>query len=345
MNTISATLPQEGDTDTTHTELPSVWDTIIIGGGPAGLTAALYAARGGLRTLVLEGIPESSTVLPGGQLNLTPEIENYPGYEHGMGMELVQVMRGQAESFGAEILTLKAEAIDTDGPVKRVLASEMPGLEESQTFHSRTIVLATGAIAKRLGVPGEDDLFGRGVSTCATCDGAFFEGEDVVVVGGGDTAVEEALYLANLASSVRLVHRRDSLRANGKDVERLLSCENVNILWDTVVERVIVSDEGTFGGLDVRNVKTGDIHKEEAAGLFVAIGHDPATELLVNAEGAYALDLDEAGFIIAQEGSSLTTVPGLFVAGDVADSKYRQAITAAASGCKAAMDIAEYLGK
>lgn len=323
--------------------MPRIFDTIIIGGGPAGLTAAIYAARGGLSTLLLEGIMESSTVLPGGQLNLTPEIQNYPGFSQGTGTDLVQVMRNQALSFGTVIKELKAESLSLEGDIKEVQASEYPGYIEPETFHGRTVVLATGAIAKRLDIPGEEDWFGRGVSTCATCDGAFFQGEPVAIVGGGDTAVEEALYLSKIASEVTLIHRRDELRASGKDVEKLLSTPNINILWNTVVEGVYHGDAKSFPGIDIRDTENGDVGFLDIKGLFIAVGHDPATELLANDEHVYIIDLDDSGFVVAEEGHTKTSIPGLFVAGDVADSKYRQAITAAASGCQAAMDLAEYI--
>lgn len=327
----------------THTITPKIYDAIIIGGGPAGLTAAIYASRGGLSTLLIEGIMESSTILPGGQLNLTPEIENYPGFLEGTGTDLIQIMRTQAVNFGTEIKTLKAESMDLMGEVKEVKASEYPGYMEPEIFHSRTIVLATGAIARRLNIPGEDEWFGRGVSTCATCDGAFFQGENVAIVGGGDTAVEEALYLSKIANQVTLIHRRDELKASGKDVEKLISTPNINILWETVVENISPGAPEKFPGIDIRDVSNGDVGFLEISGLFIAIGHDPATELLVNENEAYILELDESGFIVSSGRDSKTSIPGLFIAGDVADNKYRQAVTAAASGCQAAMDLAEYI--
>lgn len=337
---ISSDIPE---TEKHAVSQPSIYDVIIIGGGPAGLTAALYASRGGKRTLLIEGIMESSTLLPGGQLMLTPEIENYPGFISGSGEDLVSTMRTQALSFGTEIITEKVENLDLGDTVKMVRSSEFPGIDEPNVHHGRSVILATGAIARRLGVAGEDDYFGQGVSTCATCDGSFFQGEHVAIVGGGDTAIEDALYLSNIADKVTLIHRRDKLRAQGKDVEKLLSCSNVEIIWDTVVEKVN-GENGKVNGIDLRNVKTGEPVFLPCKGLFVAVGHDPSTELLANDKGAYILDLTDSGYVVAHPYSAETSIPGFFVAGDVADDRYRQAVTAAASGCKAAMDVAAYLG-
>lgn len=336
-------VPEQSENLAPLTEQPGVYDVIIIGGGPAGLTAALYAARGGLSTLVLEGVMESITSLPGGQLMITPEIENYPGFPGGAGEDLITIMRDQALSFGADIRSEKVITMDLDSAVKMVEASEAPGYMDSVSYHARSIILASGAVARRLGIPGEDDFFGNGVSSCATCDGAFFENEKVVVIGGGDTAIEDALYLSKIAEHVTLIHRRNKLRAQGKDVEKLLACENVSVIWNSVAERV-TNEDNEVSGLDLRNVETGDLSHIDANGIFVAIGHDPATELLANDKGSYVIDLSDAGYAIANEGSTETSIPGLFIAGDVADEKYRQAITAAASGCKAAMDVSHYLG-
>lgn len=340
-NNLDELVPQQEPQ--TITQQPSVYDVIIIGGGPAGLTAALYASRGGLSTLVLEGVMESITSLPGGQLMLTPEIENYPGFPGGTGEDLITIMRDQALSFGAEIRSEKVVTMDFDAAVKLVTASEAPGYVDPVSYHGRSVILASGAVARRLGIPGEDDFFGSGVSSCATCDGAFFENERVAVVGGGDTAVEDALYLAKIAEHVTLIHRRDKLRAQGKDVAKLLACENVSIIWDTIAESVS-SENGKVKGLDLRNAKTGDLTHLDLDGIFVAIGHDPSTELLVNEKGSYVIDLSDAGYVVANTNTTETSIPGLFVAGDVADEKYRQAVTAAASGCRAAMDVAHFLG-
>lgn len=335
-----STIPE---TETTPVNLPNTYDVIIVGGGPAGLTAGLYAARGGQKTLILEGIMESSTVMPGGQLRLTPEIENFPGFAGGEGSELVDVIRHQALSFGAEIIGEKATNIDLSGTVKLVTGSDFPGIGEEQTHHGRAVILATGAVARRLSVPGEDENFGRGVSTCATCDGFFFKGGKVTVVGGGDTAIEDALYLTSLAEEVTLVHRRDQFKAKGKDVEKLLSRPNINIIWHSVIEEV-VDVGGKVTGTTVKNTQTGETTFVPSQGLFVAIGHDPATELLANKEGAYILDLTESGYVVANSNTAETSIPGFYVAGDVSDDRYRQAVTAAASGCKAAMDAIAYLG-
>ena len=308
------------------------YDVIVVGGGPAGLTAGLYSSRAGLSTLVLEGDFISSTLMPGGQLLLTPEIENYPGFPKGSGYDLIEIMRNQTEAMGAEIITAQVDSFSLDG------LPYVVHTQEGATYRGRTVILATGAVARRLGVPGEDKFFGKGVSTCATCDGAFFRDKDVVVVGGGDTAIEDGMYMTNIARSVTLVHRRDQLRSTGPAAQRFLEHPKVSTVWNSQVTEV-------FGGKTVDSVKIENSAGEEsilpASALFIAIGHDPATECLHN-EGESLVELDGFGYV-KLFGGTHTSIPGVFAAGDLADSVYRQAITAAATGCQAALDAQRYL--
>jgi thioredoxin reductase (NADPH) len=300
-----------------------VQNVVIIGSGPAGYTAALYAARANLRPLVLKGIDA------GGQLMLTTDVENYPGFPEGiLGPELMELMEKQAARFDAELLHQAATRVDLS-------ASPFGIWSGDEEFRARSVIVATGAKAKMLGVPGEKQLLGRGVSTCATCDGFFFRGQDLVVVGGGDSAMEEALFLTRFATKVAVVHRRDELRASKIMQQRAFENDKISFVWDSVVDEVL--GDGQVGGVRLRNVKTDERSELAAGGLFVAIGHVPNTQIF---EGQ--LEMTE-GYIVVGEPTTATSVEGVFAAGDVVDFTYRQAITAAGMGCKAAMDAERYL--
>ena len=306
-----------------------VRDLIIIGSGPAGLTSAIYTARANLRPLVIEGELSSTGDQPGGQLMLTTEVENFPGFIDGIqGPALMANFRAQAARFGAEFLTEK---------VTRVDFSVRPFLVEvgDVQFHAHSVIVSTGAKSKMLGLDNEIKLIGHGVSTCATCDGFFFKGETIAVVGGGDSALEEATFLTKFASKVYLIHRRDSLRASKIMQERAFKNERIEFVWDSVPVGLV--GDGMLEGVKVRNVKTGEEKVLEIAGLFVAIGHVPNTSLFVD-----QLDLDENGYLVTTTGTR-TNVEGVFAAGDVADHTYRQAITAAGTGCMAAIDAERWL--
>lgn len=302
-----------------------VRDVIILGSGPAGHTAALYTGRANLNPLVLEGDE------PGGQLTTTTLVENFPGFPEGVqGPELMDLMRAQAQRFGAEYRMETATSVDLSQRPFTVRTSQ-------GEYKARTLIIATGASAKLLGIPGERTLIGRGVSTCATCDGFFFKDRELIVVGGGDTAMEEAIFLTRFAKRVRVVHRRDQLRASKIMQERAFANEKIEFIWDTVVEEILSSDEGKVSAARLRNVKTGEVRDEPVDGVFIAIGHQPNTAFL---EGQ--LETDEVGYLITYDGTQ-TSVPGVFAAGDVQDNRYRQAITAAGSGCMAAMDAERFL--
>ncbi len=296
---------------------------IIIGSGPAGLTAAIYSARANLQPLIIEGISS------GGQLMLTTEVENFPGFIDGiMGPELMENMRKQAARFEAEFLTDNVTSVDLSERPFQVATGD-------QRFTADAIVIATGASAKMLNVPGERELLGHGVSTCATCDGFFFRGQELLVVGGGDSAMEEATFLTKFASRVTVVHRRDELRASKIMQERAFANPKIDFVWDSVVAEVI--GDGKMTGARIENIKTGEETVRDAGGLFVAIGHTPNTALF---EGALELT---GGYIRCPGEDTMTSVEGVFAAGDVVDHRYRQAITAAGMGCMAAMDAERWL--
>jgi thioredoxin reductase (NADPH) len=309
-------------------------EVIIIGSGPAGLTAAIYCARADLHPLVLEGEPSSNSDQPGGQLMLTTEIENFPGFIEGiMGPELMANFRAQAQRFGAEIETVKVSRVDLSERPFKVWVGDPSQSDPTYTAHS--IIVATGARSLMLNVPGESELLGHGVSTCATCDGFFFRNQPIAVIGGGDSAIEEALFLAKFASSVTLIHRRDELRASKIMQDRARAHEKISFLWNSVVTEVI--GDSRLRGLSLRHTVTGESSTLEVDGCFIAIGHSPNTDLFRG-----QLDLDDAGYLLTHEGSH-TNIPGVFACGDVQDSNYRQAITAAGSGCMAAIDAERYL--
>jgi len=299
-------------------------DVIIIGGGPAGYTAALYAARANLSPLVIEGFSW------GGQLMITSDVENYPGYADGvMGPEMMAEFRRQAERFGTEFVTDDVTRVDFSERPFRIWV-------DTEEYTARTVIVATGASARWLGLESEERLKGRGVSACATCDGAFFRDKHIFVVGGGDSALEEGLFLTRFGYKVTLVHRRDEFRASQIMIDRARANEKVEFKTPYVVEEVL--GDTSISGLRLRNTETGEVEEVEAGALFVAIGHDPNTALFLD-----QLDHDAAGYLVAQPGSTATNVPGVFAAGDVQDHTYRQAITAAGSGCMAALDAERFL--
>jgi thioredoxin reductase (NADPH) len=303
-----------------------VRNVIIIGSGPAGYTAALYTARASLKPLVFEG-----AVTAGGALMNTTEVENFPGFQDGiMGPELMDNMRAQAERFGAELVPDDVVAVDLTGEIKTVTDTA------GTVHHAKAVIVTTGSQHRKLGLPNEDTLSGRGVSWCATCDGFFFKDHDIAVIGGGDTAMEEATFLSRFAKSVTIVHRRDSLRASKAMQERAFADPKIKFVWDSEVAEI--QGDPKLAGLTLRNLKTGETSELPVTGLFIAIGHDPRTELFKG-----QLDLDGEGYLKVAAPSTRTSLTGVFGAGDVVDHTYRQAITAAGTGCSAALDAERYL--
>ena len=311
---------EKGNEDVTE-----VRDVIIIGSGPAGYTAALYAARARLRPLVFEG-----SVTSGGALMNTTDVENFPGFPDGvLGPDLMDAIRKQAERFGAELVPDDVTEVDLAASPKVIKAS-------GEVFLAKTVIIATGSSYRELGIPGEKRLAGHGVSWCATCDGFFFRDQDIAVVGGGDSAMEEATFLTRFARSVTVIHRRDSLRASKIMQDRALANPKIRFAWDSEVTEVIGEDRVT--GLKLRNVKTGEESTLEVSGIFIAIGHDPRTELF-----AGVLPTDSGGYLLVDQPSTRTPIDGVFAAGDVVDHVYRQAVTAAGTGCAAALDAERWL--
>jgi thioredoxin reductase (NADPH) len=305
-------------------------NVIIIGSGPAGLTAAIYTARANLAPLVIEGEPSSTSDQPGGQLMLTTDVENYPGFPEGiMGPELMNRFREQAERFGAEFLTEKVSKVDLAvRPFKVWVRDTM--------YEAAAVVVSTGAQSLMLGLEAESRLIGHGLSTCATCDGFFFRGQHIAVVGGGDSAMEEAIFLTRFADKVSVIHRRDALRASKIMQDRAFANPKIEFIWDTVVDDLLGEDR--LEGATIRNVKSDATSTLPVTGLFVAIGHRPNTDLF-----AGVLDMDENGYLLTAPGSTATNLEGVFACGDVQDHTYRQAVTAAGSGCMAAIDAERWL--
>ena len=302
---------------------------IIIGSGPAGLTAALYAARANLSPIIFEGTQ------PGGQLTITTEVENYPGFPNGiMGPELMELFRQQAHKFGARSLYQEVSEVDLSKRPFKVVADE-------KVYYAEAIIISTGASAKLLGLPSEKEYMGYGVSACATCDGFFFKNQHVLVVGGGDTAIEEATFLTKYASEVTIVHRRNALRASKVMQDRAFKNPKIKFIWDTVVAEILGRNEGgkkSIIGARLKNVKTGAATDFKCDGLFLGIGHQPNTKLFQG-----QLEMDSVGYLITKPHSTATNIPGVFAAGDVADPTYRQAVSAAGTGCMAAIDAERFL--
>ena len=306
---------------------------LVVGSGPAGLTAAIYSARAQLKPIVIEGEPSSTTDQPGGQLMLTTDIENFPGFPEAItGPELMANMRAQAARFGADLRVDKVQRLDATGRPFRAWLSG----DDEPSITADAVILATGAQSLMLNVPGEERLLSHGLSTCATCDGFFFRGQDIAVVGGGDSAIEEATFLTRFATSVTIVHRRDSLRASKIMQERALHNEKIRFAWNTLVTEVLGDDRVT--GLAVVDTRTGETRVLDVTGVFIAIGHVPNTTLVTG-----QMELEENGYVRTSGVSSFTSVEGIFAAGDVQDHVYRQAITAAGSGCAAAIDAERWL--
>jgi len=300
-------------------------DVIIIGSGSAGYTAAIYACRAGRKTLILAGS------IPGGQLMITSDVENFPGFPEGvLGPELMEILRRQAEKFGPEIIYDDVSFVEFSSRPFKVVAG-------GKSYEGKSVIIATGANAKWLGLPSETKFRGRGVSSCATCDGFFFKGKDVVTIGGGDTAMEEATFLANITNSVTIVHRRDALRASKIMQERATANPKIRFVWDSTVKEITGDDKVT--GVQLHNLKSGKDSHVNAEGVFVAIGYEPNTGFLKG-----KVELDSQGYVVTRKDTE-TSIPGVFAAGDVRDHKYRQAVTAAADGCMAAIDADRFLAE
>jgi thioredoxin reductase (NADPH) len=305
--------------------MTDVRNVIIIGSGPAGYTAAVYAARANLNPLVIEGVQS------GGALMTTTDVENYPGFPDSvMGPDLMDNMRKQAVRFGAEMLTDDATRVELAGPVKSVWVGDTE-------YRAHTVILATGSAWRPLNVPGEQALLGHGVSSCATCDGFFFRNQKIAVVGGGDSAMEEATFLTRFAESVTIIHRRDEFRASKIMADRALANPKIAVEWNTVVNEVLEAD-GKVAGVRVKDVNSGEERVLDVTGLFIAIGHDPRSELLRG-----QVDLDDEGYVLVEEPSTRTSLPGVFAAGDLVDHTYKQVVTAAGTGCAAALDAERFL--
>ena len=302
-----------------------IHDVAIIGSGPAGYTAAIYAARAELKPIMFEGYEY------GGSLMNTTDVENFPGFKDGiMGPDLMMEMRGQAERFGTDMRMELVDTVELEGPVKRIHVGD-------EVHEARTVILATGAAPRLLGVPGEDELMGRGVSSCATCDGFFFKGQEIAVIGGGDSAMEEATFLTKFADKVTVVHRREEFRASAIMLERAKANEKIEWATNKVVDHVVEKD-GKVGGIMLRDTITGELSELPVAAMFVAIGHDPRSGFL---DGQ--VELKEGGYVKVSEPSTATSVPGVFACGDLVDDHYQQAVTAAGSGCRAAIDAEHHL--
>ncbi|WP_297566029.1 thioredoxin-disulfide reductase [uncultured Arcanobacterium sp.] len=305
--------------------MADIYDVLIVGSGPAGWTAAIYSARAGHSTLVIAGALDA-----GGALMTTTEVENFPGWENGvMGPELMDNMEKQAKKFGAEVKYEDASEFSLSGDVKTIKT-------ESASYKAKTVILALGSAYRKLGLENEANLTGKGVSYCATCDGFFFKDREIAVIGGGDSAVTEALFLAKFAKKVHVIHRRDALRASQIMADRLLAKDEVEMHWNSVVEKI--NGEDALESLILKDTQTGELSELKVAGLFVAIGHEPRSKVV-----ASEIDTDEKGYIKVEHPTTKTNLPGVFACGDVVDSHYRQAVTAAGSGCKAALDAENYL--
>lgn len=308
--------------------MSDIRDVIIVGSGPAGYTASIYAARAQLNPLVFEG-----SVTAGGALMNTTDVENFPGFPDGiMGPDLMDKLRAQAERFGSTLIADDVVSMKLDTPIKTVELADGTG------YQAKAVILAMGSGYRRLGVEGEDALSGRGVSWCATCDGFFFREKSIAVVGGGDSAVEEAIFLTRFGKTVTLIHRRDELRASKIMIERAMANEKINFAWNSEVSRII--GDGQVTAVELRDTISGELRELEVEGLFIAIGHDPRSELI-----AGQVDLDDDGYVLTQPGSTSTNLEGVFASGDLVDHTYRQAITAAGTGCQAALDAERWLAQ